>query len=277
MKDLLLYIDSYPEPTPTALIDEAITFAALLNSRLSAIAAQVLIQPPHNPLASLLGVGAIAAEQQAKSARACKEALAYFESAAKAKGVLEHTIAIQSDLSLVGAHVAGHAKSRDACLAPLAGAFDGQREAAEVLVFASGRPTLLYGPSAPLPRQLRNIVLAWDKSRTAARAMADALPLLKQAERVHVLTVLGDKPGVGPGAGHDVVRHLAVHGVNAAAVDVDAEGKPIGAVLDGFLDQTQCDVFVMGAFGKSRIREFILGGATAHMLSHAKHALFLSH
>lgn len=280
MKDLMLHLDSYPEPTPHGAIDQAIEFASLLDSRLTALAVQVLIRPPKNALANaLMGVAAMAAEEQAKSARCCDEVAAYFETRAKALGVFESIKAAQAELPAVGDCVAAHAKTRDACLVPVANDLDGQRGVAEAVIFGSGRPVILFGAGgADLPkRSIGTVVLAWDNSRTAARAMADALPLLRRAATVRVLTVINEKPAATEGIGGDVVRHLTLHGVNAETDEVDGGRKSIGATLDAYLDTNPCDLLVMGAYGKSRVREFILGGATAHVLAKTQTPLFLVH
>jgi nucleotide-binding universal stress UspA family protein len=280
MKDVLLHLDSYPEPTPKSAIDQAVGFVSLSDARISALAVQVLIRPPNNPLANaLIGLAAMAAEEQAKSSRACKDTTAYFEGQAKARDVFESTIVTQGEMPLVGDCIAAHAKTRDVCIVPVANENDGQRGVAETVIFASGRPTLLFRPGpANLPQKsISTVVLAWDNSRTAARAMADALPLLRRAAKVRVLTVTNEKTTATAGVGIDAVRHLKLHGVNAEIDEVDGSGKSIGATLDAYLDTNACDLLVMGAYGKSRVREFILGGATAHVLARMRVPLFLVH
>lgn len=280
MKDLLLHLESYPEPTPQNAIDQAIGFVSLFDGRLSALAVQVLIRPPANPLANaLIGLAAMAAEEQAKSARACAETNAYFEGQARAHNIFESAIVTQAETPLVGDRVAAYAKTRDACLVPVANDPDGQRGVAETVIFESGRPAILFRPgAADLPQGgLGTVVLAWDNSRTAARAMADALPLLRRATKVRVLTIINEKATATAGIGRDALRHLKLHGVNAEIDEVDGGGRSIGATLDAYLDRAVCDLLVMGAYGKSRVREFILGGATAHALARTRVPLFLVH
>jgi nucleotide-binding universal stress UspA family protein len=280
MKDILLHIDSYPEPTSEAAIQQAVGFASAIGARISALAVRVAIRPSHHSLANaLLGLGAMAAQEQAKSARACEAATAYFETEAKKKGVFESSLIEKADYHAVGDFVASRARTRDLCIVPVLSDQDGQRAVAEAVIFASGRPTIIFGyDAANLPQStIGTIVLAWDNSRTAARAMADAMPLLKQAKEVRVMTVINEKPAATTGIGADVVRHLRLHGVKAAVDEVEIDGKSIGATLDSYLDRVPCDLLVMGAYGRSLVREFILGGATAHVLARAKRPLFLVH
>ena len=150
---------------------------------------------------------------------------------------------------------------------PLGSAFGGPQDVARAVLFDSGRPVIVFGDDIPERVQtLDLVVLAWDGGPAAARAMADALPILRRAGEVRVLTVAGDKQGVDDDQASEALRHLRGHGVNAVADVVHAHGKTIGQVLSGYLLQHDADLLVMGAFGHSRLRDFILGGATGHML-----------
>lgn len=278
--DLLLHIDSYPNPTTPDAIDEAVAVAANLGGRLSAIAVEIVI-PLHSNLVAdrLVGLSTIAREEEDKSRLACGEGLAHFTARATAAGIFQETVLGRSNLYEVGRHVATRARTRDLTLLPLVGGFDGQREVAQGVVFASGRPALVFrsGTAAALATRPERVVIAWDGGAPAARAMADAMPILERAGQVRVLTVLNEKPSVGKGHGVDVLRHLQVHGIDAELDEVDAEGQPIGAVLEKYLSSCKASLLVMGAYGHSRLREFLLGGATEHMLADPPCPVFFSH
>ena len=122
-----------------------------------------------------------------------------------------------------------------------------------------------------------SVMLAWDGSRAAARAMGDALPLMVNAREVRILTVTNEKPDASSGLGKDAARHLKAHGVNVVIDEINAAGRHIGQVLQDHAIKCQSDLLVMGAYGRSRMREFILGGATEHMLREPNVPLFLSH
>lgn len=280
LRDILLQIDTYPEPTSSEAIDQAVRFAKVLGGVLSAIAVEVIIQAPKNRLADyVIGLSKIARDEERKSLQFCTAALEAFALRAGEEGVLGDAIHGRSDLYNVGQYVALRSRTRDLCMVPVVDQYDGQRSVIEAVVFGSGRPVLTYRPgTADLPGTNPGlVVLAWDGTRTAARAMADALPLLQTAQKVRVLTVTGEKPSAGPGLGHDAQRHLVAHGVNAVVDEVDAGGKSIGPALDAYIERLSPDLLVMGAYGQSRAREFILGGATEHMLKHPKVPLMLSH
>ena len=147
----------------------------------------------------------------------------------------------------------------------------------EAVVFGSGRPVLLLPRASQKPFALDTATVAWDFSRPAARAVADALPLLAQAKRVHIVTVTNEKRIDTKRSGPELAKHLARHGVEVILDTVDAAGRSIGEALQYSAQSHDSDLLVMGAFGHSRLREFVLGGATRSMMSRPPLPIFLSH
>jgi nucleotide-binding universal stress UspA family protein len=150
---------------------------------------------------------------------------------------------------------------------------------AEAIIFGSGRPTLIL----PHIRKragafaLDTVAVAWDFSRSAARAVADALPILEKAKHVSVVTVTNEKVIDTKRSGVELAKHLARHGIDVVLDTVDAADRGIGEVLEAYVTSHNADVLVMGAYGHSRIREFILGGATRSTLSQPPLPIFFSH
>jgi len=107
--------------------------------------------------------------------------------------------------------------------------------------------------------------------------LSDAMPLLEAAADVHVMTVTNEKPLSAPMDGEALVRHLSAHGVNAIPVAVDAAGRPIGKALQDYVGSVSADLLVMGAYGHSRVQQFILGGATRTILHAPPIPVLLSH
>lgn len=133
---------------------------------------------------------------------------------------------------------------------------------AEAVIFGSRKPTLdLVLPERPGTKsfELNTVVVAWDFSRTAARAIADTMPVLQKAKRVRVVTVLNEKALGTTHSAEEVAKILSRHGVDATVDEVDAAARPIGEVLESHAASCAADVLVMGAYGHSRFREFILG------------------
>ena len=121
------------------------------------------------------------------------------------------------------------------------------------------------------------MVVAWDFSRPAARAVADALPILEKAKQVRVVTVTNEKIIDTKRSGEELAKYLSRHGVQVVLDNVDAAGQRIGNVLEAYAASRNADLIVMGAYGHSRVRDFILGGATKSMLSRPPIPIFLSH
>lgn len=134
------------------------------------------------------------------------------------------------------------------------------------VLFGSGRACLFVPPKGLAPKGFGAVVVAWNGSREATRAVAEAMPFLKQASQVIVTTVT---EGGEAEFGGDIARHLSRHGISAVfgTVDVGAVG-PGGALLEE-ARRVGANLLVMGGYGHSRFREWALGGATRHVLEHA--------
>lgn len=141
-----------------------------------------------------------------------------------------------------------------------------------------GRPVLVL-PEAPTRAEISLDVIgvAWDFSRPAARAVADALPLLQGAKTVRVVTVTNEKTIETRRSGGELARHLACHGVDVVREEEDAGGRSIGEALEAYADACKLDVLVMGAYGHSRMRDFILGGATKSIVARPPLPVLLAH
>jgi nucleotide-binding universal stress UspA family protein len=103
------------------------------------------------------------------------------------------------------------------------------------------------------------------------------MPILGHAKMVHILTILHEKEGAVSGLGIEPARHLKMHGIEAKVDEIDAKGAAIGVVLEKHVKSLPADLLVMGAYGHSRIREFLLGGATQSVLSAPPVPVLLSH
>ena len=279
VKDILLHLDSFPDPTPIEGVDWAIGFADLLKARLSALAVKVRFPVHSHRMANyLIGLSGMVQEEEQKSGTRCQELLQQFETRARAAGVFEGGLLERADIYDVGGRVAEHARTRDLSIIPLAARADTPGSAAETVIFESGRPVVILPPSAAATHPTCDtVVVAWDGSRPAARAVADAMPILGLAKRVHVLTVVHEKEAAVSGLGADLTRHLKMHGIEGRIDEIDAKGAAIGAVLERYVKSLPADLLVMGAYGHSRVREFLLGGATQSVLSVPPVPILLSH
>ena len=103
------------------------------------------------------------------------------------------------------------------------------------------------------------------------------MPILELAKKVHIVTVVNEKALDTRRSGEEMAKNLARHGIDAVLDEVDAKGRPIGEVLESFTSSQGADLLVMGAYGHSRWREFVLGGATRSLLSKPPLPILLSH
>ena len=122
-----------------------------------------------------------------------------------------------------------------------------------------------------------DVAVAWDFSRAAARAVSDALPLLEKAKKVRVVTVLNEKQLDNKNSAEELSKNLSRHGIDVILDRVDAKGRPIGDVLEAYVASNAADMLVMGAYGHSRLREFVMGGATKSLLSKPPLPILFSH
>ena len=142
----------------------------------------------------------------------------------------------------------------------------------------SGRPLLAIPHGCP-PTAFDRVVIAWRPGASAARAVHEALPLLARAEAIHVVCV---DPHRGEGAhgedpGVDIARHLARHGLQVTVHVEGADGDEPGAVVLRRCRELGARLLVMGGYGHSRFREWVVGGTTRHVLGHATLPVFLAH
>jgi nucleotide-binding universal stress UspA family protein len=144
----------------------------------------------------------------------------------------------------------------------------------EAALFESGRPALIVPDKMP-PSLARNVLVAWNGSTEQAHTNRFAMPLLRLAETVTVLSVEG---GMTPGpSGEDAARHLRRNGIKASALTVKSGTRTPGEVI---LDQAAslgCDLLVKSAYTHSRLRQMIFGGATRHILANAAVPVFMAH
>jgi nucleotide-binding universal stress UspA family protein len=149
----------------------------------------------------------------------------------------------------------------------------------ERLVLGSGRPVLVVPYVGTFKTVGQRVLVAWNASREATRAVNDAMPLLETASKVTVLAI-NPHPGLhghGEVPGADIALHLARHGVRAEAASVKSDDVKVGALLLSQAADLDADLIVMGAYGHSRLRELVLGGATREILQSMTVPVFLAH
>ena len=217
--------------------------------------------------------------QRRESEKKANDAIARFERAVKRAGVSYETRS-------VNASIAGAADR----LGRLARRFDlaivGQPErkngaSAEVVdegvLFDSGRPVIFVPYIQKAGLKLERVMVCWDGSRSATRAIADAMPFLHKAKQIEIVMV-ASKAGKNdeiPGA--DLGQHLARHGLKVDVKRITSPDIDVPSTILSYAADSSADMLVMVGYGHSRLREFILGGVTRGILETMTVATLMSH
>lgn len=139
----------------------------------------------------------------------------------------------------------------------------------EGILFSSGRPLLLVPEGYTATLKPKRVVVAWDSSFEASRALREALDMLDEADEIHVTLVdpVADDLGQGAEPGSDVAAYLSRRGLNVSVDRLPSSGHPVAEVLRRHAVDTAAELMVMGAYGHSRLRERLFGGVTKSMLA----------
>lgn len=204
-----------------------------------------------------------------------------FETATREAEVSAEWIALDSGHGAVWKEIVNHGRVTDLIVTAKSDpgwTYSHMLEAPAELVLHSGRPVLFVPGSGNHAEFGKKVVIAWNGKRESARAAHDALPLLKMADKVTVLwinpdddTTAGDVPGA------DLCTSLARHGVKCEAATASRPGRNAGETLFGRVRETGADLVVMGCYGHSRMKEFILGGVTRHVFEEMNVPVLMSH
>lgn len=272
LKSILVYVsDSDQARTRIAW---AVELAKMNDAHLTGLAVRskwtlpgyVVAGIPHDIRAEIL-------QNQKKENLAARQ---IFEKEAARTGWSERTSWIDAD-GLPSEVLGLHARYHDLTIVGQQSADDEGIEPSfvDTLILKCGRPVLVVPKIGANKAPGKHIVVAWNGSREAARAVGDAMPILEMSRAVDVLSI--EPEGIGDLPGADIANHLARHGIKATAKRSTARKIDFGDVLLNYVSDSGADLVVMGAYGHSRLRELVLGGVTRHMLEHMTVPVLLSH
>jgi len=257
------------DDTPMAAIRQSIALAARYEARLSVLIAVQTFVAPYTPLWSGMA-NSIAAEVNEQAQKQGASLAETTEAEAKAAGVEADVQVVVGVFAELGSRAARVARSADLVVVDQQhGALDTSEMLLEEALFRSGRPVLIASPRRAPVEEVRSIVVGWDGSSHAARAVSDALATFPTLKKIEIVTISGEKSlkNILPGA--DFAQHLARKGVEVMLTDVAADGRSVAEILDGCAIAAKADLIVAGAFGHSRLREFLLGGVTVDLTEKA--------
>ena len=283
-KRLLLLLRSYPTQTPASAARAAVDIAAMLDARVSALSCAIRRHVPKGILSGVVGtVPALMGQENRQVVEGAQQLLDTFSDLAKRRGVMGQAVYRHCPPNEVPKLLAGYARVNDLTILPMpeGGYFErlDSHWYLEAALFDSGRPILAlpHGYPSAGAAAFGNVVVAWDQTRAAARALADAMPILQRAKSVRVVTITNEKEILEEPPPYEVVLHLAAHNVRAEHDAVDAKGRDAATAIVEYLRAHSGDLLVMGGYGRSRLREVVLGGATKHILTHPPVPVLMSH
>jgi nucleotide-binding universal stress UspA family protein len=274
--NIFLPLSTYPDPVDEGHLEAAVEVARHLGAGVTGAGVEVDIPQVKNKLAeAILHLSdQIRAAEQASHAHAAR-LLQKLASLAVSAGVELTSESFRAAPAFLDEAIASHARFHDLVVLPAPKGDVAARATAEAVIFGSGRPVMLLpGPGAAVTR-FDTIVLATDFGRMATRALFDAAPFLTRAGRIVAVTVTGEKD-VSQGNRAALAAHFGRLGLAAEVVQFGAGDQDVGGALQDYVDRLGGGMLVMGAFGHSRVRDFVLGGVTRSVLFDLRHPVLMS-
>jgi nucleotide-binding universal stress UspA family protein len=271
--EFFLPLMTYPDQTSEIVISNAVDLASNCGATLHAVVFDVTIAPITDPWASLLvDLDRLVDEAEHTSSLHGKRLANALRHRCAIAGVDLICETLGVNQSNVTDDIASIARCYDLTVLQSASQF---KELSRAVLFGSGRPVVLF-PDKPLVARIDHVAIAWDGSPAAARALGDAAIFLTSASQVSIIHVLDEKP-MEDGPGRRIFDSLEKRGVKAEPYPIHTHGHPIGDALQEKAIELRADLLVMGGYGHSRTLEFILGGATADVLSNPLLPVLMSH
>ena len=258
--------------------DYAVSLAAAFDAHLAGIAFL------YDPIVPLSGAGYIPADvieaQERDNAAATKAAIDRFVAATSRAGVAAEPLTLSASFAGVGDQFAKIARRFDLSIV---GQVEPDKSPAEEIIaeaalFDSGRPVIVVPYIQKDPLKLDRVMLCWDGSASATRAIADAMPLLERARRIDLVIVANEPGKQDEIEGADMGAHLARHGLNVEVKRTVLGGDTdVADVILSYAADAGTDFIVMGGYGHSRLREFVLGGVTRSIFQSMTAPVLMAH
>jgi nucleotide-binding universal stress UspA family protein len=274
LKDIVVHLSSRGAQDFAA--DYATSMAAAFRAHIAGIA---FLYEPVIPDGTLGGVPVDLIElQREENSKAAKAAVSRFEATVKTAGVAAETRILDATFGGAATLFAHIARRFDIAVV---GQAQRERGAAEALMiegalFESGRPVVVVPYIQKAGLTLDRVVACWDGGRMAARAIADAMPFLERAKAVDILIVAEERKN-DEITGANMTEHLARHGIATQVKRIAKGDVAVGDVILDYVADSGADFVVMGGYGHSRLREFILGGVTRGILGSMTVPVLMSH
>ncbi|MFN3657612.1 MAG: universal stress protein [Pseudolabrys sp.] len=217
--------------------------------------------------------------QRAESEEKARAAVLRFEQNAKRAGISYETRTLTASISGAAEQLGRMARRFDLAVIGQAEREQGMPEEVigEGVLFESGRPVIFVPFIQKAGMKLDRVMLCWDGSRAATRAIADAMPLLTKAKQVEIVIVATGRPKSDEVPGADLGQHLARHGLKVDVKRITSPEIDVQSTVLSYAADSSADLIVMGGYGHSRLREFVLGGVTRGILESMTVPVLMSH
>jgi nucleotide-binding universal stress UspA family protein len=255
----------------------AVSVAAALQAHLTGIAFI------YDPIVPISGTGYIPADviesQRADNETAAEAAIKDFTTATDRAGISAEPQMLTASLTGAGDQFARMARRFDLAIVGQAQPEMSTMEQiiGETTLFESGRPMIMVPYIQKAPFKTNNVIICWDGSRTAARAVADAIPILSKSSRIEIVSVTSERGKEDEIEGADIGQHLARHGLKVDVHRISRGNIDVADALLSHAADSSTDLMVMGGYGHSRLREFVLGGVTRSIFQSMTLPVLLSH
>jgi nucleotide-binding universal stress UspA family protein len=256
----------------------AASIAAKLEAHLTGIAFRC--EPVIPVMVDMYGIPpAIIESQRAEIEEAAKAAVARFEEAASRAAIPGEARIVDAPVDAAPGMFASIARRFDISVLAQPQPHEPAlaRLFVEAALFESGRPVLVVPYIQTAGLKLERVLVGWDGSRSAARAIGDAMPLLARAKATEIVMVAGEPAKSDELPGAEIAHHLARHGVKVEVERIPATDIDIASTILSHAADVSADFLVMGGYGHSRMREFMLGGATRGILGSMTIPTLMSH
>jgi nucleotide-binding universal stress UspA family protein len=277
IKDILLPLVGEPDDATIAAIDKCVAVAGDLNANVAAVAVEQAVSVRPQVISTDLENSAAASA--VRSVTDAGSLLKAFDNAAIRFGLRNEQTLMRWEAGDIAHRLAHAARLKDLSLLPVKSHDNQSERIVEQLLFKSGRPILLCPEerAAELSVVFHHVVIAWDHSAPAARAVADALPFLKAAATVRAVTATDKKTPEEMKSGADLVGHLAEHGIKAGFEAIKIEGSSIGKVFEAYARANAIDLLVMGGYRHTRLNEIVWGGVSKTVIGRPPCWVMMSH
>jgi nucleotide-binding universal stress UspA family protein len=255
----------------------AVSVAAALEAHLTGVAFI------YDPVVPISGAGYIPAEvieiQREDNETAADAAIKSFTAATDQAGISAEPLITNASLAGAGDHFARMARRFDLAIVGQAEPEISSMEQiiGETTLFESGRPMIMVPYIQKALFKTDNVMICWDGSRTAARAVADAIPIIRKSGRVEIVIVTNERGKEDEIEGADIGQHLARHGLKVDVHRISGGKIDVADALLSHAADSGADLMVMGGYGHSRLREFVLGGVTRSIFESMTLPVLLSH